>query len=105
MQNEVLFQETETRDEDKSSDIAKYKIIIYGADFTLEVLYNKLEQGEIVIPPFQRRYVWSPTKASRLIESFLLGLPVPQVFLYREEKRQKICEISSTVTLQTFIPL
>jgi uncharacterized protein with ParB-like and HNH nuclease domain len=36
----------------------------------------------IIIPDFQRDYVWSINQASLLIESFLIGLPVPQVFFY-----------------------
>ncbi len=36
------------------------------------------------IPGFQRNYVWDIKRASKLIESLLLGLPVPQVFLYEE---------------------
>ncbi len=44
----------------------------------------------MVIPNFQRNYVWNQTQASRLIESFLLELPVPQVFLYRDRSDPKL---------------
>lgn len=40
------------------------------------------ENSEIV--GFQREYVWPRTKSDRFIESLLLGLPVPGVFLVRE---------------------
>ena len=66
-----------------------YSINSNGADMTLELLSSKLETGDIEIPEFQRDHVWPISKASRLIESFLLGLPVPQIFLYREPKSQK----------------
>src|SRR5712692_1062807 len=33
---------------------------------------------------FQREYVWPRTKADRFIESLLLGLPVPGIFLVKE---------------------
>ena len=36
------------------------------------------------IPPFQRNFVWKQPQASRLIESFLIGLPVPSIFLYTD---------------------
>lgn len=101
MSDEDMIEEMDTTGEEKSSEIARFKILIYGADFTLEVLYNKLEQGEIVIPPFQRRYIWSIKKASRLIESFLLGLPVPQIFLYREEKQQDLLVVDGHQRLKT----
>ena len=78
--------DTRDKGEQDSSKTAQYKINYYGADFTLEVLYSKLRNGEIKITSFQRKYVWTISRASRLIESFLLGLPVPQIFLYKEEK-------------------
>jgi len=97
----IRFQDTQPRGEDKSSETAQYRIITYGADFTLEVLDSKLAHGEIVIPPFQRRFVWSLKRASRLIESFLLGLPVPQVFLYREEKKQDLLVVDGHQRLKS----
>ena len=97
----IHFQNTRPTGEDKSSEAAKYKIITYGADFTIEVLNNKLVSKEIVIPAFQRRYVWSVKRASRLIESFLLGLPVPQVFLYREEKKQDLLVVDGHQRLKS----
>lgn len=36
------------------------------------------------IPPFQRAFVWSQNQCSRFIESLLLGLPVPGIFLFKE---------------------
>ena len=43
-----------------------------------------MNQGAFKIPDFQRRFVWSQTHASRFIESLLMGLPVPGIFLYKE---------------------
>ena len=66
-----------SEEKDLDLDIASYKINTYGTDFTVEILASKLNDGEIIVPTFQRRYVWTQKKASKLIESFLLGLPVP----------------------------
>jgi hypothetical protein len=60
------------------------EILSYPADFTLEVLVGKWKKQEINIPPLQRRFIWSQVRASKLIESFLMGLPVPPVFFYQE---------------------
>jgi len=60
----------------------EFDIATYPSDYTLEILSNMLDSGEVTIPPYQRKYVWSITQASKLIESFLMGLPVPQIFLY-----------------------
>ncbi|MCY3869096.1 MAG: DUF262 domain-containing protein [Gemmatimonadetes bacterium] len=94
--------ETETRDatdidlEDLTSEDEKnesappdYQISTYPADYPLEVLYQNWKADEIIIPDFQRRFVWKQTQASKLIESFLVGLPVPAVFFYRERNSQK----------------
>ena len=70
--------------EDAAASVALYKILSYPADYTLEVLHRKWRDGEIIIPKFQRGFVWSHVQASRLIESFLMGLPVPAIFLYNE---------------------
>jgi uncharacterized protein with ParB-like and HNH nuclease domain len=67
-----------------------YKISTSGADMTLELLSQKLEKGDIEIPEFQRNHIWLPSRSSKLIESFMLGLPVPQIFLYREPKTHKL---------------
>lgn len=83
-ESDLDFELIKSEEEDRDIDIAPYKINTYGADYTLEILAQKLKTKEIKTPTFQRRYVWSLIRASKLIESFLLGLPVPQIFLYRE---------------------
>jgi len=44
------------------------------------VVNEMWNNGDILIPDYQRNFVWSINQSSLLIESFLLGLPVPQVF-------------------------
>lgn len=67
-----------------------YSITSFGADYDVEGLVKRLQRGDIFIPSFQRGYVWSLTAASRFIESLLLGLPVPGVFLARESDNKLI---------------
>lgn len=44
------------------------------------------ERGELDIhPEFQRFFRWSPKQKSRLIESILLGIPIPQIFVAQRE--------------------
>ena len=74
-----------------------YSITAYGADYPVDSLVKRIDSGDIVVPRFswaadesseivgfQREYVWPRTKSDRFIESLLLGLPVPGVFLVRE---------------------
>ncbi len=74
-----------------------YSITSYGADYPVDSLVKRIESRDIVVPVFnwkqpqettilgfQRDYVWPRSKADRFIESLLLGLPVPGVFLVKE---------------------
>lgn len=74
-----------------------YSITSYGADYPVDSLVKRIENGDILVPTFeheerleedldafQRDYVWPRSKADRFIESLLLGLPVPGIFLVKE---------------------
>lgn len=51
-------------------------------EFTVRDLWSRFLSGELILEPdFQRHYVWDPQRASRFVESILLGLPVPPIFL------------------------
>lgn len=99
--SEITFEEIPSEQDDLDKDSATYNIKTYGADMTLELLSNQIDHKEIIVPPFQRRYVWSEKKASQLIESFLLGLPVPQIFLYRLESTQDLLVVDGQQRLKT----
>ena len=79
--------------EDQEADTTTYRIACYPADFTLEVLHQKWKRKDVIIVDFQRQFVWTLGQASRLIESFLMGLPVPGIFLYTERKTGKLVVI------------
>ena len=79
------FERVEIEDTaENENDTIYYSISSYGADYSVDVLIKRLEKGQIIVPPFQRRYVWDIKKASRFIESLILGLPVPGIFLSRD---------------------
>lgn len=79
----------ETLDVDEEIDenevAVAYDIASYPSDLTLSVVNEMWVNGDIVIPEYQRNFVWDIRQSSLLIESFLLGLPVPQVFFYVDE--------------------
>lgn len=68
--------------------IEEYNITAAPNDFNVLTIYSFLESGAVRIPGFQRNYVWDLGRASKLIESLILGLPVPQVFLYEEGRNR-----------------
>lgn len=86
---------------DRNSSPPSYDIVTYPADYTLEGLVAKLQRGTIEPAGFQRKYVWKLPQASRLIESFLLGLPVPPVFLYTKPENNSLLVIDGQQRLMS----
>lgn len=68
--------------------VGEFDIVSSPNDFNTKTLVSFIEGGRFIVPGFQRNYVWDISRASRLIESVVLGLPVPQVFLYEEAKNR-----------------
>lgn len=79
----------------------RYSITSYGADYPVDSLVQRLEKDVIFVPKFQRSYVWSHRMASRFIESLLLGLPVPGIFLSKEPETGKMLVIDGQQRLRT----
>lgn len=77
-------------EQDDEEAFVVYDIASYPSDLTLSVIKDMWTNGDIVIPEFQRNFVWNIKQASLLIESFLLGLPVPQVFFYIENDNKSL---------------
>lgn len=100
-ENDFEIENIESENKDKEIDNASYKIHTYGADFPLQTLFDKIKDKDIIVPTWQRRYVWNVNRASKLIESFLLGLPVPQIFLYNEEESQDLLVVDGQQRLKT----
>lgn len=79
----------EERDEVLSNDDL-FNITSWGADPSVRELISQYEDGDIVKPELQRKYVWNKRTASRFIESVLLGLPVPSIFLSNEPSGKRL---------------
>jgi hypothetical protein len=82
-------------------------------EFTIEIIVNKYfekdnddDVSEIYVPEYQREFVWDITRQSRLIESIVLGLPIPLLFVaeIKESGKLEIVDGSQRVrTLAAFI--
>lgn len=59
----------------------KRKLITETYDFTVSTINEYINSQHIVIPNFQRGYVWNRTQASRLIESLIIQCPIPVIYL------------------------
>lgn len=89
--NEMIFDLSgeESADELKV-DLTKFnQAVVWGTDWTTETIARQLEKGNIDLnPSFQRRDAWSDAEKSKLIESLMLGFPVPPIIL-AENKNKK----------------
>jgi Protein of unknown function DUF262 len=91
--------EEPVEDIDETAEVIPYRYTItsYGADYPVDGLVKRLKSRDIMIPTFdpdadltgavegfQRRFVWTVPQCDRFIESLLLGLPVPGIFLVKQ---------------------
>ncbi len=76
--------------EDNYSNDDLYNINSWGADPSFRELITMYKENELIKPELQRKYVWDKLEASRFIESLLLGLPVPSIFLAKTEDNKKL---------------
>lgn len=81
----------------------RYQITSYGADYPVGSLVVKLRKGSIFVPDYQRGYVWKRRRASRFIESLLLGLPVPGIFLTKDTESQELLIVDGQQRLKTLL--
>ncbi|ADB36130.1 GmrSD restriction endonuclease domain-containing protein [Spirosoma linguale] len=79
----------------------RYNLNYYGADYPVDALVKRMKDEEFIFPNFQRQYVWHVDEASRFIESLLLGLPVPSIFLAKDKYSSKLIVIDGQQRLRT----
>ena len=88
-------------DADESVLPLRYDITSSGIDFDVEGLVRRLNDEDVLIPDWQRHYVWSIRQASSFIESLLFGLPVPGVFLGKDPESGRLYVIDGQQRLKT----
>jgi uncharacterized protein with ParB-like and HNH nuclease domain len=85
----VLFPVRATRAEDDEGilnvPLNERRLQTETYDFTIATIENLLRESKIVVPEFQRRYVWNRSQASRLIESLIIQCPIPVIYLDQED--------------------
>lgn len=91
MENEIIEKIKDEVNDDYSDD-SLFNISSWGADLTFRELISMYEENELVKPELQRKYVWDKNEASRFIESLLLGLPVPSIFLAQDGSQKLIVD-------------
>lgn len=94
-----------TAEDDVYSDDSLFNIKPWGADLSFRELIDRYDDDELVKPELQRKYVWDRREASRFIDSILLGLPVPSIFLAQtqDEKLLIIDGYQRIMTVRDFV--
>ena len=92
---------SDATDRDSSPPLVRYDITSYGIDYDVEGIVRRLQRGEIFMPPYQRSFVWARRVASRFIESLILGLPVPGVFLAHDPVTSRLTVIDGQQRLRS----
>lgn len=88
--DEVLFEETE---DDTPLEISpdKRRVKTDKRDTPLETIHGWVKRGKLDLQPdFQRYFVWNNAKASRLIESLLLDIPIPVIYLAEDDNQKYV---------------
>lgn len=83
-------------------DDARRVVNYIVTDFSIEIIASKYKEnaeaeGDIFVPDYQRSLVWSESQMSYFIESLLLRIPVPPLFLYDVDGRLEIVDGSQRV--------
>lgn len=86
--NEIVLIDAENDEEYSENTISNIKS--WGADLTFRELITMWNEDELQKPEIQRKYVWEKVEASRFIESILMGLPIPSIFLAKTKDENSL---------------
>ena len=81
-----ITEEFETENNEEEIAIRPYEVDCLPNDYNITTLMSLIARGYMKIPSFQRNYVWKKDMASKFIESIIIGLPIPQVFLFEKAR-------------------
>lgn len=85
-ESELSFDDDDIEDGVQIAPDGGNRIHTSSGDLEIESLHSKKNRGRLILQPdFQRQYVWDTTKASKLIESAILNIPLPIIYLSEEK--------------------
>lgn len=73
----------EENEQDEQSELKRYQINSYSVDRAIETLIKWKRNNKLIVPEFQREFVWTFGNCARLIDSILLNLPIPNIFVFK----------------------
>lgn len=100
--DDLEFENEEFEEIEESSTDDLQKIVSYNVANTVEVLKLKVDHEEINLKPeFQRDFVWDINRASLFIDSLIIGLPIPSIFLGKSKEDENYIVIDGQQRLKS----
>jgi len=86
-EEESVEQVASNRDVAQKASANQLRIVRSSMDLTLHSLRRSMRESSYIDmhPGYQRRHRWDTKKRSRLIESLLLNIPIPPIFLFESD--------------------
>lgn len=84
----IVMVEIFSDDDELENGDFTYDLTPYHFNMDVEGLLRRFQDKDILIPSFQRNYVWTKDGASMFIDSVLRGLPTPSLFFYEETSKK-----------------
>ena len=99
--DDMIEDEAEISEAAAGATHARYEVTGFGLDFAVKDLVRRLQEGDITVPHWQRGFVWPRKMASVFIESLLLGIPVPGIFLGDDPVTKELYVVDGQQRLRT----
>lgn len=102
---EEFIKENLDEDDSEEKNLSSFQIKHWVSNRSFGELIDMYENGEILVPDMQRKFVWDSIKSSRLIESIILGLPIPPLFLLEisDNQYELIDGVQRLTTLSNYV--
>jgi hypothetical protein len=85
-ENEVVTKSLTDEEINKKYSDGEARIVTENGSIKLPLINGMFKSSNYILQPkYQRRITWNNKKRSKLIESFIMNIPVPPVFLYETE--------------------
>lgn len=88
--SDLVIPDDQQEDEDDLVGAVQFRdSVVVNSDWTIETINLQIQKGNIDLQPsFQRRAAWDEVRKSRLVESIIVGMPVPNIVLAESHEQR-----------------
>ncbi|MBE9228190.1 DUF262 domain-containing protein [Phormidium sp. LEGE 05292] len=84
--NQIIIEQADEDEDSLEIPLERRRVKTDRQDLPVETVHSWVNRGKLNLQPeFQRYFVWDKTKSSRLIESLLLDIPIPVIYVAEEK--------------------